>query len=955
MKSIKSNKKAAKAKENSTIATKTKKSMSKKKKILFSILGVFLALLIILVSYITFVIIKAPKIDTGNIYNILSESSVVYDDSEKPIDQIYSGENRTNVDYKELPDNLKNAFVSLEDKTFWKHHGFNFVRLLGAVKDSLTSGSIGGTSTITQQLARNLFLKERMSERTIRRKIIEAYYTVILENNLSKEEILAAYLNTIYLGNNSNGVQAAAQAYFSKDVKDLSLVECAALATLPQAPTEYALVKLVDLGEVDKNDPSILKNSPYGIYISNDVSKDRRSTCLKLMYDQKYISQEDYEANKAMPLKDFINPNFNSSEGASKYFSDYVISSVINDLMEKENISYDDAWEKVYKGGLKIHSTMDSQAQGVIESEFSEDSNFPEAVNIVKDSNGNILDSYGNIVLYDYYNYFDEDGVFHFTSDEATENEDGSITLFKDNRLNFYDTEVQGKKDVSIEFKNMYIREDGYLYAISGGFINIPQGSKKKDKNGNVLISKKFMKENPDFFTIREGGSVSIPSASYKLNQQVIQPQAAMTIVENSTGAIKAMVGGRNTVGRKLYNRAINPRQPGSSIKPLSVYGAAIEQGAQEIKNGTTHNFVDNKIDKQGSKFWGKFITASSLVIDEPTTINGRVWPKNAGGGYSGPQTLRTALQQSINTCAVKILMQVGFDFSAEQLKKFGITTLATEGNVNDMNAAALALGGMSKGISTLEMADAYSTFPNGGVRQDTFSYTSVVDKNGKTILSHSSGEGHKVLDPGTAFIMTDLLKSVVTNGLGSPAAIQGIAAGGKTGTTDEQFDIWFCGFTPTYSASLWIGNDINIELSSYSNIAARLWGRIMNQIPNAIAGSYPSQPGNVVNAHGEYFIKGTESPTAKAGEKKVMICEDSGLLATPSCIHLVETTYEFGTEDQIPKYYCNIHNPDVTKFPIDPSMKLEPQKPIPEDPKPDAPKPDDPNKPAEKPPILKP
>ena len=142
-----------------------------------------------------------------------------------------------------------------------------------------------------------------------------------------------------------------------------------------------------------------------------------------------------------------------------------------------------------------------------------------------------------------------------------------------------------------------------------------------------------------------------------------------MTIVENSTGYIKAMVGGRQTSGRQLHNRAVSPEQPGSSIKPLAVYAAALQQSAEEAQAGKKHTFTDFKIDKQGAKLWGYYLTAASIVIDEKTTINGKVWPQNAGGGYSGPTTMRGALQRSINTCAVKIFLQVGADYSADTVE----------------------------------------------------------------------------------------------------------------------------------------------------------------------------------------------------------------------------------------------------------------------------------------------
>ena len=239
------------------------------KAIAFGVCGLIAIGFIFVIS----IVISSPNIEPNNIYSLLSESSVLYDDKGAQIDSIFEAEGkRTNVEYEALPENLINAFVALEDKTFWEHNGFNFVRILGAVKDSFTSGQISGTSTITQQLARNVYLADTKSERSLTRKIREAYYTIQLENNLNKEQIIEAYLNTIFLGYNSYGVQSASQAYFSKNVSDLDLMECAALAALPQAPDRYALIKTLESSAVTEETEGILYKGSQYTYIFSDVS-----------------------------------------------------------------------------------------------------------------------------------------------------------------------------------------------------------------------------------------------------------------------------------------------------------------------------------------------------------------------------------------------------------------------------------------------------------------------------------------------------------------------------------------------------------------------------------------------------------------------------------------------------------------------------------------------------------
>ena len=674
-------------------------------------------------SYVAYTIAHAPKIHPDQIYNTLDISSHIYNDKGKLIEDIYYEENREIAHYDELPDNLKNAFIAIEDKTFWTHKGFNFKRIFGAIWNSISGGGeISGTSTITQQLARNVFLPEEKSIRSIKRKIIEMYYASQIEDELSKEEILTAYLNTIYLGYGCYGVDTAAKYYFSADLKDLSLEQCAALAALPQAPGLYALI----VTEPDENCTDI----GGGMY-ANDVSADRRNLVLDLMADQGYITAEEAEAAKK-PVTDFIKPG-KLSKGTNSAFKDYLIETVTADLMEQYDLSEEKATEMVYTKGLHIYSTLDSQAQKVITKEFKNKDSFPS--------------------------------------------------------------------------------------------------------------------------TLRSNSKV----------------EAAMVITEVGTGQIKAMAGTRDATGDKLFNRATSPRQPGSSIKPLAVYAPALQKSYEYQKKGEKFHYKSTGYDKQGTNGWGSYITASSSVTDEKMTVNGQTWPQNFSRSYTGWKNFRLALQKSINTCAVKILAQVGVEYSIDMLKEFGITTVVDDTSLpsNDVNLAALGLGAMTEGVTPLEMALAYAAFPNGGVVNSGICYTQVTDADGKVLLEGKSEET-RVLDEGVAWIMTDILKSVVSRGIAGDAAISGEQVGGKTGTTDQTWDIWFDGFTPNYSAALWIGTDDNSELNTTSATAARLWSKIMGKVKRAKGGKYKEQPSNVIYQDGEFYTKGTQPPPQpKVVEKK--------------------------------------------------------------------------------------
>jgi penicillin-binding protein 1A len=890
-------------------------------------LGFFIAL------FTVTVVANSPKIDSNNVYSYLTEASVLYDQDGNAIDNVFiDGGNRVNVKYEDLPENLINAVVAIEDKTFWKHNGFNVVRIFGAIWEGIRSGEgIGGTSTITQQLARNVYLADKKNVRTLNRKISEAYYTVLLESSLTKKQIMEAYLNTIYLGYNCYGVQSASQAYFSKDVGELNLLECAAIAALPKSPDSYALLKRIEKNQTAdavQTDPNLIlsETTDYLMVYNGDISKNRRDTTLKFMQAQGYISQEQMDETLALDLKSAMNPPLDSMTSLSAYFCDYVISEVIDDLMEEYGYDKTEAKDMLYTGGLKIYTTMDSNAQEAIEKAFVNSDNFPGVANLSKDSSGNLLSTNGKVLLYSYNNYFIDD-TFTFTPDDFSMNADGDMTIFKGKRLNIYKTTVNGATDYSIEFKSMYLQVEGVFYAIEGGAFLVPQQYKSLDNQGNVVIDSSFFEEDayPNFF-VKDGANYKVKRGNYTLKQQVRQPQAAMVITDYHNGQIKAMAGGRNTTGRQLFNRALSPRQPGSAIKPMSVYSSALQLGMEAVATGKPMTFGEYDAN-QKTALYGSYLTAASIINDAPLTVEGRIWPKNWYSGYRGLMTLRKSVEQSVNVNAVRVFQQVGAQFAVSQLKKFGITTVVTDtsSSVNDLNAAALALGGMAKGISPMEMSSAFGTFPNQGKYIEPIAYTKITNKKDEVLINKTS-KSEQAIDPGVAFIMTDILRTTVTNGIATNAATGNQPVGGKTGTTSDRFDAWFCGFTPQYSAALWIGNDVNIELNQGSSAAAKLWSKIMKEVCAGMTGSFAAAPSNVIRSDvsgiNEYYISGTQAGVALMPTPvTVEICAESGYRATPWCtdIKTITTT----SDDVHAIYYCHLHNIDPVKFPIDPTQKL--------------------------------
>jgi penicillin-binding protein 1A len=895
------------------------------------------------------VISDTPPINADNIYSMLSENSVIYDDAGNEIENLFaSGAGlRTNLNFTEMPEDLINAFIAIEDKTFWEHGGFNVVRIFGAIWDSLTSGdSIRGTSTITQQLARNLYLEDTKSERSLKRKVQEAYYAVQLERQLSKEQIIEAYLNTISLGSGAYGVQAAAQTYFSKDVNDLTLAECAVLACIPKSPSKYSPLKRLyneDISDPDSLD-FVYRGETFSIWYQDEFL-ERQKLVLSFMKDQGLIDEERYQEAINQDIRAAIKPNIDVASEISSYFADYLVNEVVQDLMFEYDLEESAARNMIYNGGLRIYSTLNVPMQKIIETEFEKSSNFPDVTGLNRDKEGNARDANGKILLYKYSNMFDEEGNFTLKPEEYRINEDGSMTVFKGNRLNIYKTEVQGNVEYSVEFKSIYTIEDGIFYTIPTGYILIPSEYKNRDEDGNLVIHKDFFGENFPF-TLTEAG-MTIPKGYYQLKEKVIQPQSAMVIIDYKTGAIKAMAGGRSLSGKLLYNRATSTRQPGSAIKPMAVYGPALQLSVDMVKN----NAVD-----ENARLW----TAASVIDDAPLVLNGKLWPKNWYSGYRGLHTLRRSVEQSVNVNAVKVFNELGAATSLAFLKQLGITSVVESGSVNDMNPAALALGGMTKGISPLEMAAGYGSFANQGLYVEPVPYTKVTNKRGE-ILLESNPNKKQVMDRGVAFIMTDILRTTVTNGIAKAAAIGSHTVAGKTGTTTDNYDAWFVGMTPHYVAALWIGNDINLELSQGSVAAARLWSKVMKQVHVGLpAGSFP-QPDNVVSAtidtmsgllpselsaldprgtvRSEYFVSGTVPTATDNMHVAVTVCNDSGYLATPYCYNTASkvmirrpegSVLSYGgftvadIEYEAPYYFCNRHNYDTAAYPIDPNVQLQ-------------------------------
>lgn len=708
----------------------------------------------------------------------LNQTTYIVDKDDKIIDKLHANENRTMVTIDQIPKNLQNAFIAIEDKRFRDHKGIDPYRIMGAIRADIKTGELKqGGSTITQQLIKNIYLTP---EKIFKRKIIEMYYAIQLERRFSKNQILEAYLNTIGLGHNVAGVKAAALYYFGKELDQLTLAECATIAGITRYPSAY---------------------SPY---LNFEKSTERKELILKEMLAQGFITQEEHDD----AIKQEIKLSKVQNEVETTYFSDMIISDVIDALQENLGLSKEEAEIKLYNGGLKIIATIDTEMQNIVEETFKNTKLFPES---------------------------------------------------------------------------------------------------KEDENG------------------------------------ILQPEAAVIIIENGTGEIKAVMGGRSEKVRRGLNRATQSlRQPGSTIKPLSVYAPALDNG----------------------------YTLGTVIDDAPVTF-GKYSPRNYSYNFKGLVTVREAIQRSLNVVAVKIVQDVGVERSMEYLKKFGITTIVSRNDnkvTNDEGLAQLALGGVTNGVKPIEMAAAFSIFPNKGIYIKPISFTKILDKDGNVILENRPFKD-KVLSEQVSYLMVDIMKGVVRGGTGGNAALSRIPVAGKTGTTSDTKDAWFTGYSPYYTTSVWIGHDepkpMNFTGGSYP---ARLWKAIMEEVHKDLKVKDFERPGGLVSVdiciesgkrpselcsldprgsmvRPELFIKGTEPAADSICDVHVIrdVDIETGLLSTPYCPSpsvqskvFIQRTEPFVPEPnqtkvpedliyEAPTEICNIHTePAIVEDPLEGEEDLE-------------------------------
>lgn len=396
------------------------------------------------------------------------------------------------------------------------------------------------------------------------------------------------------------------------------------------------------------------------------------------------------------------------------------------------------------------------------------------------------------------------------------------------------------------------------------------------DENGNVLTAfdkavdrvygsgyKIYTTQNINYQKICE--NVMEKTSFMDYTDSSGQPlQAAITLVDPFTGDVLAMVGGTGvkTLDRG-WNWATETRQCGSAIKPISTYAPALDDGT---------------------------ISTASALDDYPVrSLNGYAWPRNSHAGFEGRVSVQKAIADSLNTCAVRVNEMYGTDASYTfMVNKLGFTTLT---ETDSMQSGNMALGGLSYGVTTEQMAAAYAAFVNDGIYTAPRTFVKVEDANGNVIIDNKS-DSHVAMKETTAYLMRNMLQSVISSGTGGEAYFSGMTIAGKTGTTEDNHDRYFVGFTPYYSAAVWTGYASNEELSyGMGNASACLWSDIMERIHKNL----PDK----------------DFHDCDSGLTTISVCTDSGLPATSACtkdprgnrVHTVVVA-----ADSVPSGSCNVH-----------------------------------------------
>ena len=661
----------------------------------------------------------------------------------------FGEERRQFTRIQDVPAVMKQAILAAEDERFYQHPGIDTLGIMrAAYSNFISGGKRQGASTITMQVARNFFLS---TEKTITRKIYEMLLAFKIENNLSKDEILQLYINQIYLGQRAYGFSSAAQIYFGKSLKDVTVAEAAMLAGLPKAPSAYNPVANPKRAQLRQR--YVLRRMNELDFISTEQMKDSRDEVLVVKRDvNDFGVRADYVAEMARQI-------------AAERFPD-----------------------DIYNRGYRVITTITRAEQqaaylslrkGVMDYDRRHGYRGPEA-------------------------YIDMKAI---KTDQDEELED-QLAEFEDSD----DLLPAIVLDAAPKLVRAYLR-GGEILKISDDGLKFAARMMEDSAAPNKRV--------------RRGAVIRVQKT--EKGWQIIQlpdVEAAFVAASPVDGSIRALVGGFD-FNRSKFNHVTQAwRQPGSSFKPV-IYSAALEKG----------------------------YTPASVVEDEPITISAeetgsQAWePKNYDGKYDGAMSLRTALAKSKNMVSIRLLRSISPQYAQDYATRFGYDA--------DKNPPFLTLALGAGSVTPWQQLGAYSVFANGGYRIEPYIVRQILDDKGTVLAatqpSVAGDENLRVIDARNAWLMDSMMHDVVRRGTATRAAAvlkRGDLAG-KTGTTNEYIDAWFCGYQPTVVGVAWIGFDQPKRMGSGEtggSAALPIWIGFMETALKGVPESWMETPAGLVS-----------------------------------------------------------------------------------------------------------
>jgi len=654
-----------------------------------------------------------------------SSVTELYDDQGRIIGS-FALQRRVVASYDDYPQALRDALISIEDKDFYRHWGVNVWRIMGAAyRDIQSGGRVQGASTLTMQLARNLFLSP---DRSFQRKIQEALLAIQIERHFTKAQIFTLYANQIFLGHGAYGFESASEYYFNKPAKQLTLDEAALLSGLPKAPGYYSPIT------------------------HSDRALKRRNLVINAMLEDGKITAQQAANARLKPIQLNVQHDMNS-------LAPYYIEEIRRYLENKYGS------DQVHEGGLRVYTSINLELQ--------------------KTANRALLN-----------------GIANYERRHGWKNHLSNVRLSRSAMENYPHPDWEDEPQVG-DYVHALVTEVSTTQAS----VTLGQYRVSISQSDVAWTSKRIQSIlRPGDLCYVKVVSVG-PGKTAKVSlEQDSGAQGALVAIDNATGEIKAMVGGRDFNDSK-FNRATQAlRQVGSSFKPY-VYTAAIDQGA----------------------------SPDDTILDAPITFqtaSGPYTPHNYEERFEGTISLRRALAQSLNIPALRLADHLTIKTVIDYAHRFGISSAIPA-------YLPVALG--SAEVTLLEQTSAYSVFPNDGVRITPRYITKVTDYEGR-VLEEDFPDVKDVVSSRTARIMTSMLKDVVQHGTGVAAASLKLPLAGKTGTTNDFTDAWFVGFSPSMTCGVWVGYDEKKSLGAKETGARAALPIWMDFMKSALAGRDPGE-----------------------------------------------------------------------------------------------------------------